>query len=143
MVSLAHLEAVVSEFMQLHDISAPPIPVERILQSPRQGMWDEVDVSKLSSTFIKVTPQYSPRMSMARLLARNIVSSQWGKERGLDALIHDESMIYTFARMLVMPSDLIMQLNKTARTPHLLSLHFEVPEEDASKRLEELGASIS
>ena len=36
-------------------------------------------------------------------------------------------------------ADLVMELNAGSRTPQLISLHFEVPEDDARLRLLELG----
>ncbi len=138
MVDLQQLEAVAREFISLFNISAPPIPIEKILQSPLPDMWDEVDVSQMTARLDLSSP-YSPQMSMARLLARNIIASEWGKQHGIANLDQDDTAIRQFARMLVMPADMILQLNQTSRTPQLLSLHFEVPEPEASLRLQELN----
>lgn len=138
MVDMQQLEAVAREFISLFDISAPPIPIEKILQSPLPDMWDEVDVSQMTARLDLSSP-YSPQMSMARLLARNIIASEWGKQHGIANLDQDDTAIRQFARMLVMPADMILQLNQTSRTPQLLSLHFEVPEAEANLRLQELN----
>lgn len=140
MVDSIHLETVAEELIGAFSISAPPIPIERMLQNPQQDMWEEVDLSHLSGSFLKLTDSYSPRMSLARMLARHIVGCQWGAARGLSSLDQDDTALHSFARMLVMPSNMIMQLQQNARTPHLLSTYFEVPEEDVRLRLEELGA---
>jgi hypothetical protein len=140
---MENLESIVRELMHMYEVTDGPIRVEQMLQSPRQGMWDEVDVSKMSTDFIKVTARYSPRMSMARLLARNIAKSQWGRERGLGELADNEKheeLIRAFARMLVMPADMIARLQATSRTPYAVGAHFEVPEEEAALRLQELAA---
>jgi hypothetical protein len=137
-VNMQHLEAVAREFINLFSISAPPIPVEKMLQSPLPGMWDEVDVSQMTARLDLSSP-YSPQMSMARLLARNIIASNWGIAHELGGLDEDETIVRAFARMLVMPADMIMQLNEASRTPQLLSLHFEVPEAEAKQRLQELN----
>ena len=137
-VDMQQLEAVAREFISLFNISAPPIPVEKILQSPLPGMWDEVDVSQMTARLDLSSP-YSPQMSRARLLARNISGSPWGGQHGVGDLDEDDQAVRRFARMLVMPADMILQLNQTSRTPQLLSLHFEVPEAEASLRLQELG----
>src|SRR5690606_14241469 len=129
--------------MDAFSITAPPIPIERILQNPQSDMWDDVDLSRLSGSFLKLKESFSPRMSLARMLARHVASCDWGAARGLSGLDRDESKLYSFARMLVMPANMIMQLNETARTPHLLGTYFEVPEEDARVRLKELEAGKS
>ena len=76
----------------------------------------------------------------ARFLARQIVKSAWGQQRGLDGMDNDDESIHRFARMIAMPVDLVMEINAESRTPQLISLHFEVPEEDARLRLGELAA---
>ncbi|MBK8028876.1 MAG: hypothetical protein IPK17_05050 [Chloroflexi bacterium] len=45
----------------LFNISAPPVPVRKILQSPLPGMWDEVDVSQDDSALGSVSSPYSPQ----------------------------------------------------------------------------------
>lgn len=139
MVDFAHLEAVVEELMSAFKIAAPPIPIESMLQHPLEDMWEEVDITQLSSSFLNVTQSYSPRMSLARLLARHVVNCPWGEQRHLKGVDRDETTLYRFARMLVMPSNMVHQLTPTARTPHLVSVHFEVPEADAQLRLQELS----
>jgi hypothetical protein len=42
--------------------------------------------------------------------------------------------------MLVMPRAMIESLNKASRNPTTMSMQFEVPEEDARLRLQELNA---
>jgi hypothetical protein len=135
------LERIANEVMETFNISIPPIPIESMLQHPRADMWEDLDISQLSGSFLRVTEHYSPRMSLARLLARQLANSPWGQTRGLLAQISDEPTLHRFARMIVMPAPMVLELNPTARTPSLLSAHFEVPEEDARLRLEELEAS--
>ena len=143
MVDFAQLETVTQELMDAFNITAPPVPIEKMLQHPQADMWKEVDISHLSSSFLNVNEPYSPRMPLVRLLARHVVNCKWGVTRGLSELENDESKLYRFARMLVMPASMIMQLAPTARTAHLVSAHFEVPEDDARIRLEELSAGAS
>jgi hypothetical protein len=138
MTDMKTLEGVAIELMDVFDINSPPIPIESMLQRPREDMWDEVDITHLSSTFLKVNDVHSPRMSLARMLARHVVSSPWGVARSLSGLLHDPDMLHVFARMLIMPRHMVMQLTTGARTPTAMSVHFEVPEEDARKRLIEM-----
>ncbi len=138
MAELHPLEAIASELITTFDIKAPPIPIESMLQHPKPDMWAEVDIAKLSGGFLNIKEPYSPRMSLARLLARHVASSDWGKAHELNAMIKTEDQIAAFARMLIMPVHMVKVLSSGARTASTMSLHFEVPEEDARARLMEL-----
>ena len=138
MAEVHPLEAIASELIDTFEIKAPPIPIESMLQHPKPDMWAEVDIAKLSGGFLNIKEPYSPRMSLARLLARHVASSEWGKARELNAMIKTEDQIAAFARMLIMPLPMVKALSTGARTAPTMSLHFEVPEEDARARLTEL-----
>ncbi len=142
MADTQKLEAVVRELIQLYTVTAPPIPIERMLQHPHPDMWDDVDVGDLTGNFLNISTPFSPRMSLARFLARHIAKSPWGKQRGLAALDGDEESIHRFARVIIMPLDMVLEINAASRTPQLISLHFEVPEDDARLRLKELGVKV-
>jgi hypothetical protein len=137
---LSRLEAAAAELIAAFDVSLPPVPVESMLQHPKAGMWDQVDITQLSGTFLSVRDQYSPRMSLARLLARHVVVSPWGTARNLQGMLKDDSLLRTFARMLVMPRSMVDTLSSGARNPTTMSMHFEVPEDDARQRLHELAS---
>lgn len=140
MDDLKRLDAIASELIQAFDIQAPPIPIEHMLRHPRHGMWAEVDVTRLSGTFMITRDIYSPRMSLARMLARHVASSKWGKERGLpDLLRQDEQYMVNFGRMLIMPAEMVLSLSSGARQPVAMSMTFEVPEDDARIRLQDLA----
>lgn len=132
------LEQIAIELIDLFEITTPPIPIENMLQRPKENMWNEVDITQLSSSFLKVDDVYSPRMSLARMLARHVASSGWGKQRNLTDMLNDPDQLYTFARMLIMPRNMVMDLTTGARTPTAMSVHFEVPESDARTRLIDL-----
>ena len=140
MADAQKLEQVVRELIELYGVTAPPIPIERMLQHPHPDMWTDVDMEDFSSSFINIKTPFSPRISLARFLARQIAKSDWGSKRDLKELDGDDDAIYRFARMIIMPVDLVMELNAESRTPQLISLHFEVPEEDARLRLQDLAA---
>lgn len=140
MSDLQHLEDIAAELLELYAIVAPPVPVELILQHPKDNLWGEVDISQLSGSFLNVREHYSPRMSMARLLARHVAYSEWGRARKVfEILKKDPKLIQIFARMLIMPYDMVMGLSSAARNPTAMSMHFEVPEEDARLRLQEMS----
>jgi len=135
---IKELETITDELMKVFEITAPPIPIESMLQRPKPNMWEEVDINQLSGSFLSIREHFSPRMSLARLLARHVASSPWGKEHGLMRLIKTEETLRSFARMLVMPQEMVMALSSGARNPTAMSMHFEVPEDDARQRLQEL-----
>ncbi len=139
------LEKIASELIHTFEIQDPPIPIEIMLQHPKKGMWDEIDITQLSVSFLKTGGHYSPRMSLTRLLARHIVRSEWGAERGLEDVLKSgktDEFIQVFARMLIMPIEVIRKLGIGARTPITMSMHFEVPEEDARLRLDEVAERL-
>ncbi len=138
MATLAELETVAQQLIDLYDVQAPPIPVESMLQKPKLDMWQEMDITQISGGFLRVDDTYSPRMSMARLLARHVVFSDWGKSHGIADIAKNTEQIHAFARMLVMPRSLVDELSAGAKSPPTMRLHFEVPEEEAQQRLKEL-----
>jgi hypothetical protein len=136
---LPPLEIVASEVIETFDIKAPPVPIESMLQHPKLGMWEEVDITRLSGGFLSIKDPYSPRMSLTRLLARHIIQSQWGQTRKMQDIVTSDTDVHTFARMLIMPLAMVRALSNSARNPTTMSLHFEVPEDDARQRLIELS----
>lgn len=132
------LDEIVDNLMDVFEIHTPPVPIETMLNSPRNAMWKEVNVAQLTGSFLTFTDQYSPRMSMARLLARHVINCDWGKEQNLPAMVDDDATLRVFARMLIMPAGMLKVTSRASRTPSTISMQFEVPEEDAHKRLLQL-----
>jgi hypothetical protein len=137
--TLSLFEVAVGDLMVAFDVKRPPVPVELILQRPRPGMWNEVNLSELSTTFITIKERYSPRMSVARLLARHLCRCVWGASHYLAPFADSEDDIHVLARAIVMPASLLAQVSLSSRAPLIISDRFEVPEEDARLRLVELG----
>lgn len=131
-----HLEKVTKEICDIFEVYAPPMPVETMLSQPPEDLWEEIDVAQLSGSFLSLKEKYSPRMSLARLLARHIANSDWGQERNLGEL--NDGGVKAFARILLMPSDMIEGLTSNARNPRSISHQFEAPESEAEQRLLEL-----
>src|SRR5258706_11661696 len=100
---LGMIEVAIVDLMNAFDVTEPPVPVEIMVQRPKAGMWKEVNLSELSTAFISVKQRYSPRMSVGRLLARNVCRSEWGIARNLEALGSDEDTVRLFARAILMP----------------------------------------
>lgn len=135
---LMRFERAVADLLSAFDVVRPPVPLELILQRPRQGMWREVNLSELSLSFISVEQPFSPRMSVARLLARHMCRCEWGAERGLSDFAEDTEALRALARAIVMPRSMLEELPEAQRTSLNISTRFEVPERDAQLRLTEL-----
>jgi len=135
------LELIASELIKEFDVTSAPVPIETILQNPKDGMWEKVDITQLSGSFLSLKDRYSPRMSIARLLAKHLTTCPWGEERDLFDMLRDADNLNRFARMLIMPRHLVEQVNTAARTPTTMSLQFEVPVDDVRLRLDEIFGS--
>ena len=133
------IEAAIDELMAAFDVSDPPIPIEIMLQRPKAGMWKEVNLSELSTAFINVKQRYSPRMSVARLLARLACRSEWGDRHNLGTVGSTDEGLRALARAVLMPRSMLDRLAPASRTPMAVSMRFEVPEDDARQRLIDLG----
>ena len=133
------IEAAINDLIDAFDVTEPPIPVEIMLQRPKVGMWKEVNLSELSTAFINVKQRYSPRMSVARLLARCAVRCEWGEQRKLPLVASTDDGLRALARAILMPRSMLDRLPAAGRTPIAISLRFEVPEDDARQRLQDLG----
>lgn len=132
-------EAAVDDLLTAFDVERPPVPVELILQRPRPGMWREVNLGDLSLSFITVTDPFSPRMAVARLLARYMCGSSWGEIHGLRRYADSDDEVRALARAVIMPRAMLVALAVEHRTPLDISARFEVPESDARQRLLDLG----
>jgi hypothetical protein len=135
---LQKIEPVVDEILAAFDVDRPPVPVELMLQRPRENTWPEIDLSEMSVTFLSLHDRYAPRMSAVRLLARNIARSEWGQQRGLTTLLIDTHTLNVFARALLVPKSLLDKFDKEVHEKTAISFRFELPEDDAQARLEDM-----
>ena len=135
MAEIPRIELIANMVIETFEIKAPPIPIESMLQHPKPDMWEELNPNQLTIGFISSKTSYARRMSLVRYLARHIMDSDWGKQHKLDEVIQTSDNIREFARMLVMPLPMVQALSSSARTPAVMSHHFEVTEEDAKQRL--------
>lgn len=133
------IENAVEQLMADFEIDRPPVPIELMLQRPKPGMWKEVNLNELSTSFISIRERYSPRMSVSRLLAKIICRSEWGIKAGLEQIEKSEEDIRALARAIIMPKAMLDELPTTSRAPMIIGMRFEVPEEDARMRLIDLG----
>ena len=140
---LEKFESAVQEILKAFEIEQPPVPIELMLQRPREGLWEKANLSEISVSFLNMRDPYAPRMSAVRLLVRNIARSEWGAERGLSDIIEEGEQINAFARAIIMPKQFIDSVDKSAIAEDILSIKFEVPERDVLDRLNDLGYEVS
>lgn len=133
------IEKAVEDMLDAFDVDRPPVPVELMLQRPREGLWPEIDLSEMSATFLNLHDRYAPRMSVVRLLARNVARSPWGQERGLNQVLQEIALINMLARAIIIPRRFLEPLEPDALTPTAISIRFEAPEEDVQQRLVDLN----
>src|SRR5258705_10884506 len=126
---LGVIEMAIVDLMNAFDVTEPPIPVEIMLQRPKAGMWKEVNLSELSTAFINIKQRYSPRMSVARLLARCACRSEWGDTRKLSEIGSTDDGLRALARAILMPQTMLDRLTVVSRTPMTASMRLEVPED--------------
>ncbi|HLA42040.1 MAG TPA: hypothetical protein VJZ27_01310 [Aggregatilineales bacterium] len=136
------IDPVVNEILNIFDVTRAPVPVELMLQRPREGTWPQVDIAEMSVSFLNLHDRYAPRMSTVRLLARNIARCAWGQERGLKVLFEDFEYINLFARAIIMPRRLLEIVVDEDFDKITLSGRFEMPEEDTQARLLDLGYDV-
>lgn len=138
-VTLELMEIAAQDIMEAFDVDQPPVPVELMLERPRDGLWPRADLAELTSSFLVMTDRYSPRMSVARLLARHIARSDWGVEHGLAEVFHSKNLTNAFARVLMMPKQMVEHALESGQSEIALINRFEVPENDYMLRMEDLG----
>ncbi|MBE2182594.1 MAG: hypothetical protein IAE89_04125 [Anaerolineae bacterium] len=139
MVNLEQIENVSSELIAIFQVDSPPVPLEIMLQRPFPDMWEEVEISLASGSFMILNDPYRPRMSLARLLAREIIGCRWGIERGLLPYKGDKPSLSALARAVTMPRSMVLKLDPAAQVPEVMSDYFEVPIKDVIRRLEDLN----
>ncbi len=141
-VTLEQLEEATDEIIVVFDVDQPPVPIELMIERPREGLWSRADLADLTSSFLVISDRYSPRMSVARLLARHIARSDWGVERGLETVYFSKELTNQFARALLMPRVMTREAAESGQSATALINRFEVPTKDFHLRLEELGIEM-
>ncbi|MCA9914658.1 MAG: RsmD family RNA methyltransferase, partial [Anaerolineae bacterium] len=142
-MELPRLEDIASEFVGEFDIVHPPVPVEDMLQNPKPGMWATgVDMNNMTTSFFSSRGPSTVRMALARFLARQLAGSSWGESHDSKPLLKDENkaLLYAFARMIIMPVEMVEAVAPNVRSPMMLAVRFDVPEDDARERLDDMNA---
>lgn len=136
MTDYAQLEQAADDFITDYGIMTGPIPVDDLLNKPLPGMWEKVDLSQLTLSFSVRGDRYAPRVSIAKLLVRQLIGSNWGVQHQLPELINsDNERLLMFTRMILMPRVLLNKIPHGRWHPVEIASDFLVPEDDAEARL--------
>lgn len=136
MTNYAALESVANVLVAAFDVTTPPVPIDTMMMTPRPGMWPKIDLSQLTLSFTARGDRFAPRISIARLVVRQLVHTEWGKAHDLPDLIGDDpARIADFGRMVLMPLSLVEKLAVKEQNPISVAMTFMVPEDDAEARL--------
>ncbi|HSD85260.1 MAG TPA: hypothetical protein VLG46_15460, partial [Anaerolineae bacterium] len=138
----ARINRLVSTLLERYHVTEPPVPVDRMLKQPLDGLWD-VHPSQISFIMGHGIYRYAPRLAEARLLYRMISESIPARQAGLDApWPTTRRTIKYFARCLLMPEEWVRARSPADRTPDAVSEIFQVTSYDAVIRLAELGLPV-
>jgi hypothetical protein len=136
------INRLVNALLVRYHVTEPPVPVERMLKQPLDGLW-EPHPSQISFILGHGIYRYAPRLAEARLLYRMLAESAAAREAGLDTpWPASRRVIKYFARCLLMPENWIRALPPPVRTPDAVSEIFQVTSYDAIIRLAELGLPV-
>jgi hypothetical protein len=136
------INRLVNALLERYHVTEPPVPVERMLKQPLDGLW-EPHPSQISFILGHGIYRYAPRLAEARLLYRMMAESATAREAGLDTpWPASRRVIKYFARCLLMPENWIRALSPPVRTPDAVSEIFQVTSYDAIIRLAELGLPV-
>lgn len=138
-VRRARIEHLSMELLRLAEALRLPIPVDAIWYTPPAGLWPAPSHSQQTLAEDADNP-YMPRFRTARDIAALVNESNWAiKNRllGSTLMTADERTIFAIA--LLMPTALLATLSRQQLQPHLVAHIFQVPEEMAIDRLDDLG----
>jgi len=122
-----------------YDFNRPPVPIEKILSDPPEGL-TSVDISDLSLVFGIGEHRYEYRMAMARLLYREVCRTSVDWE---ESYPYSNDASRYFATSLLVPAN---WASKAAKRPFIslqqLSEDFQVPDYAMASRLVQLGKRV-
>ncbi|CAG0935667.1 hypothetical protein TFLX_04515 [Thermoflexales bacterium] len=138
----ARINRLVNTLLERYSVTEPPVPIERMLKQPLDGLWD-AHPSQISFIMGHGLYRYAPRLAEARLLYRLLSDSVPARQAELDTpWPASRRTIKYFARCLLMPEEWIRALPPPDRTPDAVSEIFQVTSYDAVIRLAELGLPV-
>ncbi len=139
----ARIEKLANALLDRYKVTAPPVPIDRMLKDPLLDLWD-VDPTQLSSSFGHGIFRHAPRLASARLLYRAISESAEARKTGLDApWPASRREVKYFARCVLMPEAWIRGVPDKDRIIDTIAEKFQVPPFDVIVRLGELGLPVA
>ena len=133
------IEALSIRIINHYKFKRPPIPIEKILSNPPEGL-TSVDISDLSLVFGIGEHRYEYRMAMARLLYREVCRTSVNWE---ESFPYSNDASRYFATSLLVPAKWTL---KAAKRPFIslqqLSEDFQVPDYAMASRLVQLGKRV-
>ena len=133
------IEALSIKIISHYSFKRPPIPIEKILSDPPEGL-TSVDISDLSLVFGIGEHRYEYRMAMARLLYREVCRTSESWEQSFP---YSNDAARYFAASLLVPAKWAL---KAAKRPFIslqqLSEDFQVPDYAMASRLVQLGKRV-
>ena len=139
--SAPNLERTATELVTEYGIKLAPVPLESILQHPLPNMWQTVNLNTSRPVLQAVQVPFGTRMTLAQLLARLLIESPWGEQRGLATLRGQSAAVHTFGRAILIPRILMMALPAEVMHAQMISRLYEAPVSEAATRLSELGVT--
>jgi hypothetical protein len=132
----ADLAAVADALVALFEITEPPVPVEMMMNNPRPGLWTHTDFSQLTFSFAIRGDRHAPRISMARMIVRLMIDTEFGRKYRLPELIGiSPERITEMARLILVPDILLNHLPQSEHNAIAVAMTFMIPEDDAEARL--------
>ncbi len=133
------IEELTIKLVEHYNFKRPPIPVEKILSDPPEGL-SSVDISDLSLVFGIGEHRYEYRMAMARLLYREICRASADWEQNYP---YSNDAARYFASSLLIPAQWVAKAAwRPLITLQQLSEDFQVPDYAMSSRLVQLGKHV-
>ncbi|MFZ2879789.1 MAG: hypothetical protein WA009_09665, partial [Phototrophicaceae bacterium] len=97
------LEAAADALIVEFGVTSPPVPIDTIMMTPKPGMWPKIDLGQLTLSFTSRGDRFAPRISIARLVVRQVVHTEWGIQHKLPDLVgYEPDRIADYARMVLM-----------------------------------------
>lgn len=132
----ADLAAAADALVTLFGITEPPVAIEMMMNNPRPGLWTHTDFSQLTFSFAIRGDRHAPRISMARMIVRLLIDTEFGRKHRLSELIGiSPERITEMARLVLVPDTLLSHLPPSEHNAIAVAMTFMIPEDDAEARL--------
>ncbi|NOG48894.1 MAG: hypothetical protein HND48_05130 [Chloroflexi bacterium] len=130
------LEAAADALIVEFGVTSPPVPIDTIMMTPKPGMWPKIDLGRSTLSFTSRGDRFAPRISIARLVVRQVVHTEWGIQHKLPRPRRLRTRPYRRLRAYGVDAVVVdRKLPERDRNPIGIAMAFMVPEDDAELRL--------